>query len=308
MGCKILGFLGFTTVRATSRLQVSERLKPTPSSLTADRIPVARTIPWPLPTLRSSWAAAIARSRIPQVSALPAAQGTAQEQPVLAAAFPQVCRLDPGKQGPGGFPGRELELHNWATSLVWVDLVPFWSRFCPTLTHSKNVVEKHKKKALLSTYTDSLTTSLHALPFSQVQFFHTIDDFTGSVRSPLILFFFLSWRISSLLCWGWSALLPVPARTTAPTSDAVSSFVHMVEADVTAPELKPCSQSVTAICGNGKIFSFSLLTIQQTVIEDSQLSSCDATALHDHRMSGLHTRIWDQLLQTNFQMVTSQAA
>jgi len=82
----------------------------------------------------------------------------------------------------------------------------------------------------------------------------------------------------------------------------------MVEANVTAPELKPCSQSVTAVSGNGKIFSFSWLRILPTVTKDSQLSSCNLTALHNHRMSGLHTRISEQLHQTDFQMVTSQAA
>lgn len=163
------------------------------------------------------------------------------------------------------------------------------------LPPSPNVFQKRSgktpKKAFLPTYTDSLTTSLHAMQFSQVHFFHTIDDFTGFCQIPFNSLFFLSRRISSASCQGWPALLPVPVCTTAPTSDAVSPLVHMVEADITAPELKPCSQSVTAICGNGKIFSLSLLTVLQTVTEDSQLPSCDPTALRNHRMSGLHTRI-----------------
>ena len=83
---------------------------------------------------------------------------------------------------------------SWTTaspvSYEWI------SSLFESLPPNPNVFQKHSgktpKKALLSTYTSSLTTSLHALQFSQVQFFHTIDDFMGFCQIPFNSLFFLS--------------------------------------------------------------------------------------------------------------------
>lgn len=113
---------------------------------------------------------------------------------------------------------------------------------------------KTPKKGLLYIYSDYLTTSLHAPQFSQVQFFHMIDDFVCFCQIQFDGLFSLSWRISSVSFWGWSAFLLIPVGTAAPTSAAVSPLVHMIEADATEPELKPCSESMTDIVEMGKYF------------------------------------------------------
>lgn len=322
MGCKVLRRLGFSTVRAASQLKVSAGLSALwpmvkaisfftnswlcPSGTQCPPTAAHGWFSWG--SLKSSQAAAVGSIKDPLSFSSTSSSGKGARAVCARSGFSPGVPLGSQQAGTRGLPqpaaGAGWLRHQSCTS----GSRPFLKCFLPNPNTFQKRSGKTQRKALLSTYTNSLTTPLHAPPFSQVQFFHTIDDFTGSVRSHLVLFFFISWRMLSVSCQGWSALLLTPVGTTAPLSDAVSPLVHMVEADVTAPELKPCSQSVTALCGNGKIFSFSLLTILQTVTDDSQLSSCNPTALHNHRMSGLHTRISEQLRQTDFQMVTSQAA
>lgn len=144
IGWKILRFLGFSVVRAASQLKVSAGLKTTPSSLRAARVPVAHPVPWPLPTLKSSRAAAVGSMKDPWRFNSTSISGRVGDVP--GAASPQVCCSAPSKRGPGGFHSQELELGSCITGLVRVDLVPFWGLFCPTLMCSKNIAVKHQKK------------------------------------------------------------------------------------------------------------------------------------------------------------------
>lgn len=60
MGCEILVFsLGFFYGESCIPAKVLPGLKPTPSLLTAACVLVAHELPWLLPTLQSSWAAAV---------------------------------------------------------------------------------------------------------------------------------------------------------------------------------------------------------------------------------------------------------
>lgn len=74
---------------------------------------------------------------------------------------------------------------------------PFLSLVHPALLCSKNAVEKHTKKALLSIYSDSLTTPLHATQFSQV--FPHDRWLCGLLSDPIWVSFSLT--LKNFLCF-----------------------------------------------------------------------------------------------------------
>lgn len=143
MGCKILVCsLGFFYGESCIPAEVLPGLKPTPSLLTVACVLVAHEFPWLLPTLKSTWAAAVvlmknslgfglgkcARAAYPNSNCSPSVLLNSQQAGTHGLLLPAA--------------GVEL-LHHWSSMK---ESHPFLSLIYPTPQCSKNAVEKHQKK------------------------------------------------------------------------------------------------------------------------------------------------------------------
>lgn len=154
-GCKILMFsLGF--FYGESCIPAKVLLKPTPSLLTAACVLVAHEFPWLLPTLKSSWAAAGVLIK----NSLGFWLGKCARAACANSNYSPSMLLNSQQAGTRGLllpaAGAEL-LHHWSSMR---GSHPFWSLIYPTVFQKCS--GKTPKKALLSIYSDSLTTSLRA--------------------------------------------------------------------------------------------------------------------------------------------------
>lgn len=179
--------------------------------------------------------------------------GSVQEQHVPTAALPQVCLSTPSKLGPVGFSCQLLQLDYHITNLLWVDLIPFW--VLSILPHRVPKMQwKNTKKSTfvylfwLSNHFITCPTVLPSSVFPHDRWLcGLLSDPTGLCLFP---------KLKNLLCFilGLVSLSAHVCRYCW-SHKQCSPSVHLIEADATAPKLKPCSQSIIDIVENILTFS-----------------------------------------------------